>query len=105
MSILEQSNVEALTCANEPSYERYDLTRALIAATVSEAKERGYAETQSTLIAGLSALSIPVRNFNGLSTTALSVNLPTDLLTASRRAHIIELLKAEVDSIEKIVRS
>ncbi|NTI26618.1 IclR family transcriptional regulator (plasmid) [Rhizobium rhizogenes] len=105
MSTLEQGDVEALTSANEPSYGRYDLTRAVIAATVSDARERGYAETQSTLIAGLSALSIPVRNFNGVSTTALSVNLPTDFLTASRRTHIVELLKAEVDSIEKIVRS
>ncbi|QTG17234.1 IclR family transcriptional regulator (plasmid) [Agrobacterium tumefaciens] len=91
--------------ANGSAYAEFGVDPAEVRVEIEAARGDGYAETHDTLKIGLSAVAMPIRSPNGSSATAVTVNLQTESLTAARKARIVDLLKMEVDRIEKAIRA
>lgn len=67
-------------------------------------RREGYAENDSETAVGLYAVSVPVKNDDGITIAALTVVVPTSRMSPERRAIVVEDLRAAGERLSELVR-
>lgn len=103
---LEDQELEAVLQANEARLHEYGSLKAKsVMAMVKRAKDRGYVVTEDIVVRGVSAVSLPFGNHNGVPSAAISVACVPMRMPQSRHAELVALLKTEIRNLEEILRA
>ena len=101
LAYLPDPEVDTIVSANSSALPRFgERSTGDLHAMVQEARRLGYAYNNERLIAGMSAVGVPVRNANGEPVAALSVAAISARMQADRRAVIVPWLEHEARALE-----
>ncbi|WP_448955282.1 IclR family transcriptional regulator [Labrys neptuniae] len=101
LAFLPTSEAEIIIETNAPLYSRYaNLTPAGIRAALPIIREQGYALDDGSLVAGISALAIPILPRGRDAIASLALNMTSARLTADRIASLLAMLRQEVKQLE-----
>lgn len=70
---------------------------------IEKTQTRGYSDTETGLLTGMTGVAVPIFDTNGRVVAALSIGTLTERLTSGRRAKVIELLRREAEGIGRRV--
>ncbi|MCE1235862.1 MAG: IclR family transcriptional regulator [Hyphomicrobiales bacterium] len=70
---------------------------------IEKTQIRGYSDTETGLLSGMTGVAVPIFDTNGRVVAALSIGTLTERLTPDRRAKVIELLRREAEGIGRRV--
>ena len=88
--------------ANARLYEDYNgLNADVVRAQLTSVRENGYALDQGQLVAGISALAVPIVPQGRDVMAALTINMTSARLPKKRIAELVAKLREEVVSIER----
>jgi DNA-binding IclR family transcriptional regulator len=101
LAFLPEREVEAVLAANARLYPAFNgLTADEIMGALPEIRRRGYAVDQGRLVAGISALAVPLRPAGRDVIAALTINMTSPRLSEGRLHDLVAILKAEASDIE-----
>lgn len=102
LAALSDADVERSLRANEALLaERYPvLTRSRLAGLVAETREKGYAFNRGLLFPGSWGIGMAVRDAQGRPDVCLSLAAVESRMQPDREAHLVQLLRAEVERLE-----
>ena len=92
--------------ANEARLQAFGSVKAKsVMAMVKRSRERGYVVTEDIVVRGVSAISLPFGNRNGVPSAAISVACVPMRMPQSRHPELVALLKSEIRNPEEILRA
>ena len=100
LAFLAPEEAEAIIVANETRYPGFNgLTAAEIRAELPQIRKRGYALDQGHLVAGISAIALPIAPKGRDVVAAFAVNMMSTRLPDERVPQIVERLRAEIAAV------
>jgi DNA-binding IclR family transcriptional regulator len=101
LAFLPDREVEAVLAANSHLYPAYNgLTAEEIMAMLPQIRNQGYALDQGRLVAGISALAVPLRPAGRDVIAALTINMTSPRLSENRLQELVGQLQKEGSEIE-----
>jgi DNA-binding IclR family transcriptional regulator len=101
LAFLPPAEAEVVIEANEPLYQRYEgLSADSVRRALPVIRERGYGLDEGTLVAGISALAVPILPRGRDAVAAIAINMTSARLPKERLEALVAMLKAEVRQIE-----
>ncbi len=106
LSFLPEDEVEEVLSKIEPSLAAFPLlTLARLRRLTRETRQQGYSFNDERVIAGMSALGVPVFDGSMRPIAALSVAAITSRMAETRRHEIVAVLKREADNLSGSLRA
>lgn len=104
LAFLPPEEAEAIVSLNAVKYNNYgSLTTEKVREQIIHVRENGYAVDNGILVQGISAFAIPVLPQGRDAIAAIAVNMTTPRLSPERLPKLLNLLRAEVSQIEKVL--
>jgi DNA-binding IclR family transcriptional regulator len=104
LAFLPTDEASAVLAANETRYAIYNgLTAGEIAAALPAIRQNGYAVDDGRLVAGISAIAVPIRPQGRDVIAALTINMTSARLSPRRIEELLDALTREVREIEQQV--
>ena len=101
LAFLPTSEVDVILTTNAPLYKQFAaLTTGSIKDNLTRIRSNGYALDQGDLVAGISAIAVPILPPGRDAIAAIAINLTSARLSAERIPELFTLLKKEVGEIE-----
>lgn len=101
LAFLPISEVDVILTTNAPLYKQFAaLTAGSIKDNLTRIRSNGYALDQGDLVAGISAIAVPILPPGRDAIAAIAINLTSARLSAERIPELFTLLKKEVAEIE-----
>ncbi|MBD9375489.1 IclR family transcriptional regulator [Rhizobium sp. ARZ01] len=101
LAFLPPTEAEVVMTTNAPLYKQYGgLTEKKVKDALGEIRQSGYAIDRGALVAGISAIAVPILPPGRDAVAAIAINLTSARLTDERLPHLVEMLKGEVRKIE-----
>lgn len=103
---LDDQELEAVVQANAARLQAFGSIKAKsVLAMVKRSRDRGYVVTEDIVVRGVSAISLPFGNHNGVPSAAISVAGVPMRMPQSRHHELVTLLKSEIRNLEDILRA
>jgi len=103
---LPDEELEEVVAANAARLHAYgSIKPKSVIALVRRSRELGYVFTEDIVVRGVSAVSLPFGGGNGVPAAAISVAGVPSRMAQSRHRELVALLKAEIRTLEGILRS
>lgn len=104
LAFLPQEEAEVVITTNASQYPRYNgLTAEKVRASLLAVRERGYALDHGDLVAGISALAVPILPQGRDAIAAIAINMTSARLEPERMDRLVEALRREVRIIEESI--
>jgi DNA-binding IclR family transcriptional regulator len=104
LAFLPAEEAEIIIAANAHLYEAYNgLNATVVREQLPSVRERGYAIDQGHLVAGISAVALPILPQGRDVVAALTINMTSARLPTERIADLVGILRQEVAAIEHSV--
>lgn len=104
LAFVPVAEAEAVIAANEARYAAFNgLTAADIRQELPLIRERGYTIDQGHLVAGISAVAVPIAPKGRDVVAALAVNMTSSRLPAERVPQIVARLQSETAAIAEVL--
>jgi DNA-binding IclR family transcriptional regulator len=104
LAFLPQDEAEAIIVANTPLYLRYaGLDAAAIRARLPEIRKQRYALDHGELVAGISALAVPILPQGRDAVASIAINMTSARLEPDRLKQLVGLLRNEVQQVEEVI--
>lgn len=104
LAFLEDTEAQAIIKANASRYETYrGLSAERIRKALPRVRENGYAIDQDELVAGISAMAIPILPQGRDAVAAIAINMTSSRLPKERIPDLLALLQSEVRQIENAI--
>jgi DNA-binding IclR family transcriptional regulator len=100
LAFLPDDEIERVIAAQSAEMTRYGIDEMTLRDMIAIARKSGYSLNDERLIAGMSAVGVPIRRPNGQPFAALSVAAISSRLQLPRRDSIVASLKQEAEQIE-----
>lgn len=101
LAFLPPTEAEVVVKANAPLYKQFGkLTERAVTDALIEIRQNGYAVDRGALVAGISAVAVPILPPGRDAVAAIAINLTSARLTDDRLPRLVEMLKDEVRKIE-----
>lgn len=101
LAFLPPAEADVIIATNTPLYDRYgNLSSHDVKAAIKDIRDRGYALDDGQLVAGISALAVPILPRGRDAVAAIAVNMTSARLTPERLVSLVRALKQEVQQIE-----
>jgi DNA-binding IclR family transcriptional regulator len=101
LAFLPTSEADVIIETNAPLYHRYaNLTPEAVQKALSAIREHGYALDHGSLVAGISALAVPILPRGRDAIAALALNMTSARLTEERLPLLLGMLRREVKELE-----
>lgn len=102
LAFLPIEEAEIIIAANARLYEAYNgMNAAVVREQLPLVRERGYAIDQGHLVAGISAVALPILPLGRDVMAALTINMTSARLPTERIAELVLMLRQEVAAIER----
>lgn len=104
LAFLPTAEAEVIIETNAPLYRGYErLTADSVRASLPVIRDRGYALDDSELVAGISALAVPILPRGRDAVAAIAINMTSARLPPDRLVPLVGLLQQEVRQIEEML--
>jgi len=104
MAFLPEDEADAIIEANSALYARYHgLTADRIRKNLPQIRAQHYALDHGELVAGISALAVPILPPKRDAVASIAINMTSARLAPERLAALLELLKTQVARIEETI--
>jgi len=104
MAFLPEDEADAIIGANSALYARYHgLTADRIRKNLPQIRAQHYALDHGELVAGISALAVPILPPKRDAVASIAINMTSARLAPERLAALLELLKTQVARIEETI--
>lgn len=104
LAFLPQAEADVIIEKNSEAYRRYEnLTAEAVHASLATIREQGYALDECRLVAGISALAMPILPQGRDALAAIAINMTSARLPPERIPELLALLRGEIDAIEKAI--
>lgn len=104
MAFLPEDEAEAIIEANNALYARYhDLTADKVRNSLPQIRAQHYALDHGDLVAGISALAVPILPQKRDAVASIAINMTSARLAPERLNALLELLRAQVARIEDAI--
>jgi DNA-binding IclR family transcriptional regulator len=104
LAFLPPDEARVILAANEARYAGYNgLTADKIAAALPDIRQNGYAIDDGRLVAGISAIAVPIKPQGRDVIAALTINMTSARLSPQRVGELLDALRREVHEIEQQV--
>lgn len=104
LAFLEDTEAQAIIKANTSRYETYrGLSAERIRKALPRVREKGFAIDQDGLVAGISAMAVPILPQGRDAVAAIAINMTSSRLPNERIPDLLALLQPEVRQIENAV--
>jgi DNA-binding IclR family transcriptional regulator len=104
LAFLPEDEAEAIIEANTPLYARYhDLSADKIRSRLPQIRAQRYALDHGELVAGISALAVPILPPKRDAVASIAINMTSARLAPERLEALLGLLRAQIDQIERMI--
>lgn len=104
LAFLPEDEAEAIIDANAPLYARYhDLSADKIRSRLPQIRAQHYALDDGELVAGISALAVPILPPKRDAVASIAINMTSARLGAERLNELLALLRLQVARIEESI--
>lgn len=104
LAFLPEDEAEAIIEANEPLYARYHgLSADKIRKRLPEIRARHYALDHGELVAGISAIAVPILPPKRDAVASIAINMTSARLGPERLTELLALLRTQVARIEETI--
>lgn len=104
LAFLPEDEAEAIIEANAPLYARYQgLSAGKIRSQLPQIRAQRYALDQGELVAGISALAVPILPPKRDAVASIAINMTSARLGPERLNELLETLRAQVTRIEEAI--
>lgn len=104
LAFLPEDEAEAIIEANAPLYARYhDLSADKIRARLPRIRAQHYALDDGELVAGISALAVPILPPKRDAVASIAINMTSARLGKERLNELLALLRAQIARIEEAI--
>jgi DNA-binding IclR family transcriptional regulator len=104
LAFLPADEAEAIIAANAPLYARYrDLDADKVRSRLPQIREQRYASDHGELVAGISALAVPILPQGRDAVASIALNMTSARLDSARPERLIALLREEVSRVERLI--
>jgi DNA-binding IclR family transcriptional regulator len=104
LAFLPEEEAEAIIKANAPLFRRYNgLTAARVRNQLPQVRSQRYALDDGDLVAGISALAVPILPQGRDAVASIAINMTSTRLQEERVGDLIKLLHQQVASVEKTI--
>lgn len=104
LAFLPEDETEAIIEANAPLYDRYrGLTADKIRRRLPQIRAQGYALDDGDLVAGISAVAVPILPPRRDAVASIAINMTSARLGPERLNGLLELLQTQVRRIEEAI--
>jgi DNA-binding IclR family transcriptional regulator len=104
LAFLPPDEADAIIDANARLYERYhDLSADKIRARLPEIRTQRFAVDHGELVAGISALAVPILPTGRDAIASIAINMTSARLDATRQGQLVEVLREQVARVEAII--
>ncbi|MDQ0473032.1 DNA-binding IclR family transcriptional regulator [Labrys wisconsinensis] len=101
LAFLPSAEADVVIETNAPLYQRYDgLTADRVRQSLPIIRERGYSVDEGALVAGISALAVPILPRGRDAVAAIAINMTSARLSQDRLPVLVSTLTNEVRQIE-----
>ncbi|GAA3102491.1 IclR family transcriptional regulator [Rhizobium viscosum] len=101
LSFLPETEIDIVLATNEPLFKKYaDLTVRKVKDDIRKIRETGFALDDGELVAGISAIAVPILPPGRDAVASIAINLTSARLTRERIPELVTLLLREVRDIE-----
>jgi len=101
LSFLPEAEVDVILATNEQNFKKYgNLTVRKIRKDMLKIRETGFALDEGELVAGISAIAVPILPPGRDAVASIAINLTSARLTRERIPELVTLLMREVRDIE-----
>ncbi|PKA39972.1 IclR family transcriptional regulator [Rhizobium sullae] len=101
LAFLPPPEADVIIATNAPLYDHYShLSVAKVREVLVAIRKQGYSVDQGELVAGISAIAVPILPPKRDAIAALAINLTSARLTPERLPQLVNMLKQEVREIE-----
>ena len=102
LAFLQDEEIRQIMAANVKALRRYPrFTREELGELIANTRAKGYSFNDGRIIAGMSAVGVPVFDHLGRPTVSLSCAAITDRMDPTRQASIVSLLLKEAKTIAR----
>ena len=101
VAALPEEEIQIIFNANQPRFEEYGVSGAMLQAQAKKAQKLGYSMREAPTLAGVRSVGHAIKNQSGIPFAALSVSTISSRMTEKRVIEIAALLKNETRLIEK----
>jgi DNA-binding IclR family transcriptional regulator len=104
LAFLPEEEAEAIIEANAPLFRRYNgLTAAKVRGQLPQVRAQRYALDDGDLVAGISALAVPILPQGRDAIASIAINMTSARLQKERVGDLIELLHRHIAGVEKTI--
>ena len=103
LAFLPPDEAEAIIKANTPFYAKFALTAKRVRDRLPEIREHGFALDEGQLVAGISAIAVPILPQQRDAVAAITINMTSARLDRSRLSGLLASLRREIAKIEKMI--
>jgi DNA-binding IclR family transcriptional regulator len=104
LAFLPADEAEAIIEANAPLYARYSgLDAAKVRSRLPVIRSQRHAFDHGELVAGISALAVPILPQGRDAIASIAVNMTSARLEPARLDHLVGLLRQEVHQVEQVI--
>lgn len=101
LSFLPETEIDIVLATNEPLFKKYGgLTVRKVKDDIKKIRETGFALDDGELVAGISAIAVPILPPGRDAVASIAINLTSARLTRERIPELVSLLSREVQDIE-----
>ena len=103
LAFLPSDEAEAIIKANTAFYAKFGLTARRVRERLPEIRELGFAFDDGELVAGISAIAVPILPQHRDAVAAITINMTSARLNKSRLNELVASLRREIGGIEKMI--
>ncbi|SEI10253.1 transcriptional regulator, IclR family [Rhizobium tibeticum] len=101
LAFLPSAEAAVIVATNAPHYKQYaPLTERKVKDALAAVRQNGYAVDHGELVAGISAIAVPILPPGRDAVAAIAINLTSARLTEERLPTLVNMLQSEVRQIE-----
>ncbi len=101
LAFLPEAEIDVILEVNEPRFIQYgNLTKERVRDELHKIREIGFAIDDGKLVAGISAIAVPILPPGRDAIASIAINLTTARLSEDRVPELVDLLSSEIRSIE-----
>ncbi|KRB49194.1 transcriptional regulator [Rhizobium sp. Root708] len=101
LAFLPSAEATVITSTNAPLYRHYgSLTEGKVKSALDGIRQNGYAVDHGELVAGISAIAVPILPPGRDAVASIAINLTSARLSEERLPTLVDLIKAEVRTLE-----
>lgn len=101
LAFLPPAEAAVITSTNAPLYRQYgSLTERKVKDGLDAIRQNGYAVDHGELVAGISAIAVPILPTGRDAVASIAINLTSARLSEERLPILVDMIKAEVRTLE-----